>query len=91
MHLREESWQSAYEDFFEAFKNYDESGSPQRINCLKMLVLANMLSKSKVNPFDAQESKPYKENPEIKAMTDLVRAYQSNDIKDFERILRTNR
>ena len=37
------------------------------------------------------QSKPYKENPEIKAMTDLVRAYQSNDIKDFERILRTNR
>jgi len=91
MHLSEESWQAAYEDFFEAFKNYDESGSPRRINCLKMLVLANMLMKSKVDPFDAQESKPYKENPEIKAMTDLVRAYQSNDIKDFERILRTNR
>ena len=55
MHLSEESWQAAYEDFFEAFKNYDESGSPRRINCLKMLVLANMLMKSKVDPFDAQE------------------------------------
>eukprot|EP00039_Didymoeca_costata_P019813 m.339041 g.339041 ORF g.339041 m.339041 type:complete len:444 (+) comp18637_c0_seq1:106-1437(+) len=91
MHLAEESWHAAYEDFFEAFKNYDESGSPRRINCLKMLVLANMLMKSKVDPFDAQESKPYKDNPEIKAMTDLVRAYQSNDIKDFEKILKTNR
>eukprot|EP00729_Bicosta_minor_P002609 gene2609-3842_t len=91
MHLAEESWNEAYEDFFEAFKNFDESGSHKRINCLKMLVLANMLMKSNVDPFDAQESKPYRENPEIKAMTQLVQAYQANDIKEFERILRTNR
>jgi len=91
MHLAEESWDEAYEDFFEAFKNFDESGSPKRINCLKMLVLANMLMRSNVDPFDAQESKPYKENPEIKAMTDLVRAYQADDIDGFERILRNNR
>jgi COP9 signalosome complex subunit 2 len=37
------------------------------------------------------QSKPYKENPEIKAMTDLVRAYQADDIDGFERILRNNR
>jgi hypothetical protein len=55
MHLAEESWDEAYEDFFEAFKNFDESGSPKRINCLKMLVLANMLMRSNVDPFDAQE------------------------------------
>ena len=39
----------------QAFKNYDESGSPKKINCLKYLVLANMLMKSDVDPFDAQE------------------------------------
>lgn len=44
MHLAEESWHAAYEDFFEAFKNYDESGSPRRINCLKMLVLVLRLN-----------------------------------------------
>ena len=88
MHLSEQQWAAAYEDFFEvnpscafhslcptppprahtrlhtgltlwaaaqAFKNYDESGSPRRLNCLKTLVLANMLMKSKVDPFDAQE------------------------------------
>jgi len=91
MHLAEESWQAAYEDFFEAFKNYDESGSARRISCLKMLVLSNMLMKSKVDPFDAQESKPYREHSEIVAMTDLVRAYQAHDIKGFEKILRNNR
>ncbi|KAJ1366327.1 COP9 signalosome subunit 2 [Parelaphostrongylus tenuis] len=43
MHLREGQFDRAHTDFFEAFKNYDESGSPRRITCLKYLVLANML------------------------------------------------
>jgi COP9 signalosome complex subunit 2 len=91
MHLAEENWASSYECFFEAFKNYDEAGSPRRVNCLKMLVISNMLSKSDIDPFAAQESKPYKEHGEIKAMTSLVVAYQGNDIHGFEKILRRNR
>lgn len=42
MHLREDEFEKAHTDFFEAFKNYDESGSPRRTTCLKYLVLANM-------------------------------------------------
>jgi len=91
MHLREEEYDNAATDFFEAFKNYDESGSSRRITCLKYLVLAYMLMKSDINPFDSQEAKPYKNDQEILAMTNLVSAYQNNDINDFERILRTNR
>jgi COP9 signalosome complex subunit 2 len=73
MHLREQEYEEAHTDFFEAFKNYDESGSPRRTTCLKYLVLANMLMKSAINPFDSQEAKPYKNDPEILAMTNLVR------------------
>ncbi|XP_060574908.1 COP9 signalosome complex subunit 2 isoform X2 [Ruditapes philippinarum] len=91
MHLREGEYERAHTDFFEAFKNYDESGSPRRTTCLKYLVLANMLMKSGINPFDSQETKPYKNDPEILAMTNLVSAYQNNDINEFEKILRTNR
>lgn len=29
MHLREGEYEKAHTDFFEAFKNYDESGSPR--------------------------------------------------------------
>ena len=65
MHLRENEYEKAHTDFFEAFKNYDESGSPRRTTCLKYLVLANMLMKSGINPFDSQEAKPYKNDPEI--------------------------
>ena len=91
MHMRQKQWESAQQDFFESFKNYDEAGSPQRIVCLKYLVLANMLSESKVNPFDSQETKPYKNDPQITALTSLVSAYQRKEIWEFERILSENR
>lgn len=91
MHLREGQFDRAHTDFFEAFKNYDESGSPRRITCLKYLVLANMLIKSDINPFDSQEAKPFKNEQEIVAMTAMVAAYQENDIDEFQRILERNR
>ncbi|CAF2750952.1 unnamed protein product [Rotaria sp. Silwood2] len=91
MHLREQEYEKSHTDFFEAFKNYDESGSPRRITCLKYLVLANMLMRSTINPFDSQEAKPYKDNPDIQAMTNLIGAYQNNNIKEFETILHKNR
>ena len=91
MHLREQEYEKAHTDFFEAFKNYDEPGSPRRITCLKYLVLANMLMRSTINPFDSQETKPYKDNREIQAMTSLVSAYQNNNIKEVESILHKNR
>ncbi|KAJ3388431.1 COP9 signalosome complex subunit 2 [Lobulomyces angularis] len=91
MHLSEGEWDAAQTDFFEAFKNYDEAGSEQRIQCLKYLVLANMLMQSKINPFDSQETKPYKNDKEIIAMTNLVDAYQQLDLKTFEKILKQNK
>ncbi|CAF1242901.1 unnamed protein product [Adineta steineri] len=91
MHLREQEYDKAHTDFFEAFKNYDEPGSPRRITCLKYLVLANMLMRSTINPFDSPEAKPYKDNPDIQAMTNLINAYQNNNIKEFEVILQKNR
>lgn len=65
MHMAQRAWEEARTDFFEAFKNYDEAGERRRIQCLKYLVLANMLMNSDINPFDSQEAKPYKNDPEI--------------------------
>ncbi|KAI0375464.1 PCI-domain-containing protein [Pilatotrama ljubarskyi] len=91
MWMGERQWNRASEDFFDSFKNYDEAGSPQRIQVLKYLVLANMLTGSEVNPFDSQETKPYKNDPQIKAMTDLVDAYQRREVHAAEKILRENK
>ena len=74
MHMAQREWELARNDFFEAFKNYDEAGVQRRVQCLKYLVLANMLMNSDINPFDSQEAKPYKNDPEILAMTNLVSA-----------------
>ena len=38
-----------------------------------------------------QEAKPYKSDNEVLAMTNLVEAYQKNNIREFEKILRTNK
>lgn len=46
---------------------------------------------SDINPFDSQETKPYKNDPRIAAMTDLVDAYQRDDIHGYEKILQSNK
>ena len=91
MHMAERNWNAAATDFFESFKNYDEAGQPRRVRSLKYLVLANMLMESNVNPFDAQEARPFRTDPEVVAITSLVAAYQRNDIERFEELLDLNR
>eukprot|EP00300_Choanocystis_sp_HF-7_P003086 c12322_g1_i1.p1 GENE.c12322_g1_i1~~c12322_g1_i1.p1 ORF type:complete len:444 (-),score=116.12 c12322_g1_i1:35-1327(-) len=91
MHMGQREFDQASTDFFEAFKNYDEAGSQRRIQCLKYLVLANMLRESEINPFDSQEAKPYKNDHEIVAMTNLVSAFLRGEINEFEKILSANK
>ncbi|KAF2720346.1 CSN2 COP9 signalosome complex [Polychaeton citri CBS 116435] len=91
MHMSEENWKEAQSDFFESFRNYDEAGSLQRIQVLKYLVLTTMLMGSDINPFDSQETKPYKNDPRIQAMNELVDAYQRDDIHNYEKVLANNR
>ena len=90
MHLRATKFERANSDFFEAFKNYDEAGSARRIQCLKYLVLANMLSLSEIDPFDSPEAKPYMNNKEIVSMTSLRNAFAQKNVNQFEMILREN-
>eukprot|EP00029_Vermamoeba_vermiformis_P005475 TRINITY_DN1913_c0_g1_i1.p1 TRINITY_DN1913_c0_g1~~TRINITY_DN1913_c0_g1_i1.p1 ORF type:complete len:464 (-),score=167.38 TRINITY_DN1913_c0_g1_i1:147-1487(-) len=92
MHMRERNWVNANTDFFEAFKNYDDAGArSDSVKCLKYLVLANMLSGSKINPFDEQRAKSYQNNKDIRAMIDLIDAYQRHVIKAFEKVLKENK
>jgi COP9 signalosome complex subunit 2 len=86
-----ENWKDAQSDFFESFRNYDEAGSLHRIQVLKYLVLTTMLMGSDINPFDSQETKPYKNDPRIAAMTELVDAYQRDDIDQYGLVLQKNR
>jgi COP9 signalosome complex subunit 2 len=86
--MQAREYAAAEKTFFQAFKSYDEAGDIGRLRCLKYLVLASMLSTSSINPFDSQEARPYKEDPDIVAMTNLVQAFHDNDIYTFERTLK---
>ncbi len=90
MHMASKEYEAAGKTFFQAFKSYDEAGDPSRLRCLKYLVLASMLHASTINPFDSQEARPYRDDPEITAMTNLVQAFHNNEIQRFERILKQN-
>lgn len=46
--------------------------------------------KSDINPFESQETKPYQNDPRISGMTDLVDAYQRDEISRYETILQRN-
>lgn len=90
MHAASGDFEAANTAFFQAFKSYDEAGDVARLRCLKYLVIASMLHASKINPFDSQEVRPYKNDPEIVSMTNLVEAFHNSDIVKFESILSQN-
>jgi len=86
--MEEERWSDAYEEFFEAFRSYQEAGNAKARQCLKYVVLASMIALKDINPFDSREAKVYKEDIEINAMVELRQAFEASDIRQFERILR---
>jgi len=43
--------------------------------------MASIMDESTIDPFDSQEAKPYKQDPEIVAMTNLVSAFRNKQIK----------
>jgi PCI domain len=86
--MASKDYEEAGKTFFQAFKSYDEAGDASRLRCLKYLVLASMLHASTINPFDSQEARPYRDDVEIVAMTNLVQAFHNNDIQTFESILK---
>lgn len=87
MHMMESQWLLAYNEFFEGFRNYQETGNTRAKECLKYVVLASMLASSDINPFDSREAKVYKDEPEINAMIMLRSAYETKDNRQFEAIM----
>ncbi|CEG49528.1 COP9 signalosome, subunit CSN2 [Plasmopara halstedii] len=88
MYMEMEEWMLAYNEFFESFRNYQEAGNSRATQCLKYVVLANMLASSNINPFDSREAKVYQDVEEIGAMLLLRGAYETNDIVQFEKVLK---
>ena len=69
-------------------KKHSETANPRANTCLKYVVLANMLSLSKISPFHDNDAKAYENTPDIRAMVELRAAYDNGDARKFESILR---
>lgn len=41
--MAEAKWDAAYNEFYQAFRNYQEAGNVRARDCLKYVVLASML------------------------------------------------
>ena len=85
--MNEHRWPLAKQEFFDAFKNYDESGSPRRLVCLRYLVLAAMLEHSQVNPFETPETKSYAANELIAPALAVWNAFETLDVRTLARAL----
>eukprot|EP00940_MAST-03C_sp_MAST-3C-sp2_P000128 g128.t1 len=88
MHFRK--WTNAYDEFFDAFRAYEEVGkSTEAKCCIRYLVVANILSGGSVNPFAAREIVAHSQNDAVQAMKNLRDAFHNDEIVKFEAILRS--
>jgi len=90
MLLIEKDWGQARNELFEAFKSYQEVGNVKAKQILKYVVLASILAKSELNPFDNLEAKVYKEDPDILVFSNLRSAFEQKNTKELNRILTEN-
>jgi len=81
-------WARAYTEFFSAFTSYQEAGDPESAKqCLKYVVVANMLAKGEQNPMAAREARVYANDPEITPIVQLRAAYDKRDVEAFGKCL----
>lgn len=87
MFMKDGKWDLAYNELYEAFRHYQESGNSKAKLCLKYVVLASILALSNINPFAAREAMVYKDDREIIALRELRSSLESNNLERFESIL----
>jgi len=87
MYASMNNWDEAYNNFFEAFKMYQDIGNANAKSCLKYVILASMLSDDERNPFASQEARVLENHAEIVPMRTLLDGFEKDDITVFEKTL----
>jgi COP9 signalosome complex subunit 2 len=88
MYGDEGSWSKAKVQFYDAFRFYDEIGQAIKAKqCLKYVVVANMLSGSNTNPFDSRDAQAYAKEKDIEVIQLLNKAYDTRNVPDFNKAL----
>ena len=77
-------WDDARVAFATAFQSFEEAGARERtLANLNYYLLANMLSSSRINPFDEKTAKSYERSPAVEAMVRLTELYMAGDHLPF--------
>lgn len=87
MMMQEQNYKDATQELLNSFKSYQESGNNKAKQILKYVVVASILDKSQINPFDNQEAKVYRDDPEISAMQKIRLAFENKEISDVNKII----
>jgi len=87
MYASMNNWDEAYNNFFEAFKMYQDIGNANAKSCLKYVILASMLSDLERNPFASQEARVLENHTEIVPMRTLLDSFEKDEITVFEKTL----
>lgn len=82
------NYEKARLEFYECFKNFDETGSPLKKKILKYLTLCSMLAENEVNPFESQETQTYSQLPEYSNLLLLIKCYDEVDLNGFNEIIK---
>lgn len=66
--MQEQNYKDAAVELLNSFKSYLDSGNNKAKQILKYVVICSILDKSQINPFENQEAKVYRDDPEIQAI-----------------------
>lgn len=87
VHFYRGNYEKARLEFYECFKNFDETGSPLKKKILKYLALCSMLAENEVNPFESQETQTYSQLSEYTNLILLIKCYDELDLQGFNEII----
>merc|ERR1712232_7866 len=91
MYASMNQWDEAYTNFFDAFRSYQDIGHKDTKSCLKYVVIASMLAEVDTNPFATQEAGVFKQDTQIMPISNLLEAFDEDDIRRFEDTLRRDK
>eukprot|EP00922_Rhytidocystis_sp_ex-Travisia-forbesii_P061860 GHVS01091618.1.p1 GENE.GHVS01091618.1~~GHVS01091618.1.p1 ORF type:complete len:257 (-),score=52.83 GHVS01091618.1:854-1624(-) len=86
--MKNKDWSLAYNEYFEAFRNYQEAASNIKgKRALVCAVFCNMMAESQINPFDSQEARSYLNDEDLAQIIALRIAFEAKDMKTLLQVL----
>lgn len=78
------NYEHSRQNFYESFKQFDESGSIEKNKVFKYLILLSIVSENEFNPFESQETQHFVEEEEFRLLIELIEIFNDLNLKDFE-------